>query len=194
MNFSIIENYTPRVEYNDFKKDFLDPSINVKTLQEKYDISRKQYCNLREQVLDETGLTSKPSTSIKDQSIQLITDKTYIRKYKNNNYFIQKIIKGKRRSFGIYSNMETARKVRDELIKNNWDKNLADELQMKYGVTNKNRLRKKALKQYNDFETLFLKGNSVKNIKKTLNLTDYQYNLLSKKVREKHNLKSKKRS
>ena len=88
MNFSIIENYTPRVEYNDFKKDFLDPSINVKTLQEKYDISRKQYCNLREQVLDETGLTSKPSTSIKDQSIQLITDKTYIRKYKNNNYFI----------------------------------------------------------------------------------------------------------
>ena len=194
MNFSIIENYTPRVEYNDFKKDFLDPSINVKTLQEKYDISRKQYCNLREQVLDETGLTSKPSTSIKDQSIQLITDKTYIRKYKNNNYFIQKIIKGKRRSFGIYANMETARKVRDELIKNNWDKNLADELQMKYGVTNKNRLRKKALKQYNEFETLFLKGNSVKNIKQTLNLTDYQYNLLSKKAREKHNLKSKKRS
>ena len=62
-NFRIIEGYEPDVDYEEFKKDFLNPYILVDELREKYGISPRKYNEYRARVLKETGLWRKPNVA-----------------------------------------------------------------------------------------------------------------------------------
>ena len=85
-----------------------------------------------ERVLEETGLSKKPSKTMKNTSTSIITDNTYIRQYKSGYYYILKKINGKRHHFGYYNDLDTVRFVRDELIEHDWDIGYHDFLREKY--------------------------------------------------------------
>lgn len=114
MNFRIIENPDDENLYNDFKKDFMDTSYSGLELMEKYGLGRTKYTSLRNKVCNELGLQRKPK---KEKSREYIVKNL-------DDWVIRKNINGKKVVFGSYSDLEIAMKVRDELVKCNWDKNL----------------------------------------------------------------------
>lgn len=135
VNFRIVEcNEKNDLEgiYSEFKEDFLNPNITVSRLYSKYGLSYRKYSLLRERVLEETGLSKKPSKTMKNTSTSIITDNTYIRQYKSGYYYILKKINGKRHHFGYYNDLDTVRFVRDELIEHDWDIGYHDFLREKY--------------------------------------------------------------
>lgn len=118
MNFRIIENTTDEQLYNNFKKDFIDTSYTALDLMKKYSLGRTKYNSLRDMVCDELGLKGKPKKEKSRANIVRNLD----------DWVIRKKINGKRVFFGSYKDLEIAIKVRDELIKCNWDKNLYPEI------------------------------------------------------------------
>lgn len=181
MNFKVIENHNILDNYNEFKQDYLNPRINVQTIKKKYDLSTKKYNTLRKKVYNETGIKTKPFKTMKNKTTKLINNKTYIHPYKEDKYFIQKKINGKRKSFGIYKDIDTAIKVRNILIKNNWDTRIAEKLKKQYSSNNK-RKYEEAEEKYEDFKKLYNNKKSVKEIQETLQITRYQYIHLTKKL------------
>lgn len=137
VNFKIVENnekdYLKQI-YPQFKEDFTNPQVTVQNIYHKYDLNYRKYSLLRERVLDETGLSKKPFVSMKNKSIDVINDDTYIRQYKSGYYYILKKINGKRHHFGYYNDLDTVRFVRDELIRHDWDIGYHDFLREKYGM------------------------------------------------------------
>ncbi len=180
MKFHIIENHQYNINYEEFKKDFTNPSITVDKLTKKYKINRTEYNKLRKKIIKETNLTSKPYKTMKNQPTKIITSTTYIKK-KNDYYYIQKKINGKRKNFGTYNNIETARKVRNQLIKHNWDNETYKKLYQEYGRPRKKKINE-AMEKYNEFEKLYNNHTKKETIKQKLNLTEYQYNNLRKKI------------
>lgn len=185
MNFRVIENYTHEIDYNGFKKDFLNPRIKVKDLRTKYDLNPKQYNHYKKIVLNETGIKQKPYLTMKNQTIPLIDNNTYIQRYKGDYYFIQKKLNGKRKSFGIYEDIQTARMVRNKLIENNWDTVLGEKLKKEYSITG---LKKTANKKYPLFKELYKNTDNRESIQEKLKLTDYQYNHLKNKIEKEEEL------
>ena len=55
--------------------------------------------------------------------------------YYNNKYHIYKTINGKRQNYGDYEDIEQARYIRQQLIKDNWDKTKIPEYLEKYDST-----------------------------------------------------------
>ena len=127
MNFKIIEGEDTRLTdiYDDFKTDFLNPSYSVRDLMKKYDISFNHYNKLRKSVCLELGISCKPKSEINKS--RLVNEDTYINRY-GKKYAIFKTLNHKRCSFGVYDDLETARLVRNELLKCNWDINCLDEI------------------------------------------------------------------
>ena len=117
LKFNIIEKRDINEIYPFFKKDFLNPSNTVDDLKRKFDLSRKEYNNLRSKVFNETGLKRKPCS--RQQNI-IITDDTYLNCTKNEKYIIMKSVDGEMKYFGQYDTKEEALKVRNKLIKQNW--------------------------------------------------------------------------
>lgn len=194
VNFKVIEgddSYLTEV-YESFKEDFLNPDVTVKDLKNKYDLSNAKYKNLRCKVLDETGLENKPQT-YHGRKVK-ITDKTYISSLPSGNYGVVKYIDGFKESFGTYYDYETARIVRDKLIENDWDMNLASELKKEYGAGRPRPSVEKAKLVYDEFEELFFKGVDMNEIIDELSINQYQYGVLSEMVRKEHGLLSKKNS
>lgn len=58
-----------------------------------------------------------------------------------NRYRIQKVLYGRRVSYGSYDTLEDAVKVRDELIKCNWDKKQLNKIREETGVRITRRIR-----------------------------------------------------
>ena len=90
VSFRVIENYQPSVDYDEFKKDFLNPSIRVPELKEKYGLSKGEWRDYRQRVLDDEGITRKPyrvdNNSILrqlDSSIEIRTGYEYIQRKDN---------------------------------------------------------------------------------------------------------------
>lgn len=190
VTFRFVENKDPMDIYNVFKEDFLNPHIHVPELRKKYDLSPSNYNYLRKQVLNETGLAEKPFVA--DSARYRADPLLYLTKNKNNSYRIYKVVDGVKTYFGTYKDLETAQKVRDKLIKYNWDKDKAEDLKKKYSVTSVKPKLDEALKQYDDFEKMFLEGYTRSELNDYFNFTNYQYDMLSRIIREKYNISRKK--
>lgn len=61
MNFKIIENHDDGVDYEELKKDYLDPTMAVAHICRKWGISRKRYNKYRKDIVKDTGVKRKPS-------------------------------------------------------------------------------------------------------------------------------------
>ena len=191
VNFRIVENPQDNLDeiYPEFKEDFLDETVLVADLKKKYSLSNSRYKTLRDRVFNETGLTQKPC---KMGGREFPLKKTsFIKKYRNGRCIIYKTVNGVKKSFGTYEDLETAQLVRDKLIESNWDDDVAEELKKKYIQPRIKPSLQSALPKMDEFEKLYLNGDSIDDIVTTLNITRYQYTLLSKEVRKKHNLLSK---
>lgn len=190
-NFRIVENYEPQVDYEEFKKDFLNPLMLKSDLRKKHDISDNQYNRYRERVLKETGLSRKPSTCHHTDMGKVMTcnhpNAEFIVKV-GDCYVITKTIKGKVHYFGRYKDYATAKMVRDKLYKANWDKSLGEELKQIYGMVRKKSALDKAKKVYNEFEDRYFNDldTTVSNILDDLGASGSAYRYLLMFLRENH--------
>ena len=53
---------------------------------------------------------------------------------RNDKFYLRRTIKGKMSSFGVYTRLEDAIKVRDYMEKNGWSKSKMNEACKKYGI------------------------------------------------------------
>lgn len=114
MNFRIIENSDDGELYDNFKRDFITDTYSGLELMKKYNLGKTRYASLRNKVCGELGLNRKPKKEKSNEHIVKHLDE----------WVIYKKINGKKVFFGSYMDLDVAIKVRDELIKCNWDKNL----------------------------------------------------------------------
>lgn len=121
MNFQIKESYTRKVPeyYEDFKKDYLNPKIQVKQIMKKYGLSKNNYNRLRKKAAKDTNVPIKPTKFSPNRN--KLGKTTYISKT-GDFYTINKRVEGKRVYFGRYPSLEEAIYVRDKLKKCGWDK------------------------------------------------------------------------
>lgn len=181
--FHIVEGVKPDVDYESFKKDFLNPNQKVDDIREKYNLSPSDYKEYRDRVLSETNLVRKPAFYGRDITIE---DETYItRRY--NGYDVFKHIKGKYKFFGKYKDLGTARLVRDKLIESNWDEEVAEELKKKYLPKRVKPSMIKAKECFSEFDDLYMNSNhSIKEIMEIMGITNTVYIHLLEMVRKKY--------
>lgn len=181
--FRIVEKVTPDVDYESFKKDFLDPNVTVDELSERYSLAPSDYREYRDRVLSETGLERKPAFHGRDIKIR---DETYItRRY--NGYDVFKHINGKYKFFGKYKDLGTARFVRDKLIESNWDEGVAEELKKKYLSKRIKPARKRALRCFDEFDDYYMNSDySINEIKEIMGITTGVYSHLLSMMRDKY--------
>lgn len=191
-NFTISSRTPPEVDYEEFKKDFLDCFVSVDELKEKYGLTNSEFKVYRQRVLDDTGLKRKPTYSYRPirffgqancgyrQNAEFIQEK-------NNGFIISKTTDGHTKYFGRYRDYETAQIVRDKLLESNWDENVGTYYKNKYGVLRGDRKPAfdKAKEIYPEFKELYLNSDlPIKQILKRLNATQRVYSYLIKMVRE----------
>lgn len=181
--FRIVEGFKPDVDYESFKKDFLDPNQKVDDIKEKYNLSPSDYMEYRNRVLDETGLPKKPAFYGRDITIK---DETYItRRY--NGYDVFKHIGGKYKFFGKYKDLGTARLVRDKLLECDWDEDVAEELKKKYLPERVKPSRNIAVKRFDEFDDLYMNSShTIKEIKEIMGISNSVYSHLLVLMREKY--------
>lgn len=191
-NFNIIEGHTVEINYEEFKDDFLNPYFLAEDVRKKYGLSPKQYKVYRKKVLNETGLTRKPTkTEYKLLERLPINTKSlcseYIREY-NGNYIIKKIINHKTKYYGRYEDYDTAVMVRDKLVKCDWDEEIARELVSVYGMKRLRPALEKAKELYEEYEFRYFydRDTTVGNIKKEMGITQTIYSYLLMLLRANH--------
>ena len=188
-NFRIIENYEPSVDYEEFKKDFLNPLMLKGDLRKKHDISDNQYKRYRERVLDETGLSRKPSTCHHTEIERVCNhpNAEFIVKV-GSYYVVNKTTKGKTYYFGRYKDYATAKMVRDKLYEANWDVTLGEELKQIYGMVRRKLALDKAKDVYDEFEDRYFNDldTTVGDILDDLNANGNVYRYLLMLLRENH--------
>ena len=163
ITFKVIENYKPDIDYEEFKKDFLNPCTRVPELREKYGLSKGEWKKYRKRVLDECGLNRKPYRLDYYGTLKkYLPDKCpikhgdeYIQK-KPNGYIVVKTTDGVAMYFGRYATIECARKIRNKLVASDWDRELGAYLKMKYGVERMKPMKIKALSMYPEFEKKYI--------------------------------------
>ena len=181
--FHIVEGVKPDVDYESFKKDFLDPNQKVDDIKEKYNLSPSDYMEYRNRVLDETGLSKKPAFYGRDITIK---DETYItRRY--NGYDVFKHINGKYKFFGKYKDLGTARLVRDKLLECDWDEEVAEELKKKYLPERVKPSRNIAVQRFDEFDDLYMNSShTIKEIKEIMGISNSVYSHLLVLMKEKY--------
>lgn len=190
--FNIIEGYEPDIDYDEFKKDFLNPYILVKELLDKYRISKKVYREYRDKILKETGLWKKPNIaqqrSVKGTPFtRECKNAEYIQRI-NGDYVVVKTIGYTTTYYGRYDDYETARMVRDILVKNNWNNEIGMELKALYGKKHLKPSLEKAKEVYDEYETryFFDREHTLEEIKHDLGIKGRTYDYLRMLLREKH--------
>lgn len=187
-NFTISYRKPPEVDYEEFKKDFLDCFVKIDEIREKYDLTKSEFMDYRQRVLDETGLKRKPTYSYRP--IHFFDDAEYIQK-KNNGFIVVKSYRSgkdtKTKYFGRYADYNTAKMIRDKLVESDWDEGLGAYLKQKYALS-RVELRPayaKAEELYPEFKELYLHSPlQVKEIKAKLELTNRVYKYLLDMVRD----------
>lgn len=181
--FHIVENPTHYVDYESFKKDFLNPNIKVRELREKYDLSPSDYKEYRDRVLSETNLVRKPAYYGRDITIQ---NEPYITR-RCDGYDVVKYFDRKYKFFGKYKDLGTARLVRDKLIECDWDEDVAEELKKKYTFRRMSPSMIKAKECFSEFDDLYMNSNYlIKEIMEIMGITNTVYVHLLGMMREKY--------
>lgn len=112
INYRIIEGAYIDIDYEEFKKDYMDISVPKADILEKYDLTHNRYLKYGNQVYEETGFKRK-------RGVRPMSSRTHIREY-NGRYRIDKEINGRKIYIGTFKTMEDARRARDYLVKHNW--------------------------------------------------------------------------
>lgn len=190
-NFNIIEGYEVNVNYEEFKKDFLNPYISVIELREKYGMSNRVYKKYRSKILKETGLSRKPTQNyqkfIKGLPISHeFVNRDYIRRI-GDSFTVVKTTGYSTHYFGRYDNFETALMVRDKLVEHNWNIEYGNELKALYSKTRAKPSLALAVKIYDEFEKrYFAREQPISEIKEDMNISKQTYSYLLKLIRNKH--------
>lgn len=194
-NFIITTRTIIDVDYEAFKEDFLNPYLKVDYLKEKYGMSNSDWKHYRNMVLEDTGLSRKPSYNRMDcVRVHKADDRPnlHLRKV-GDNYIIVKSW-GHRpnrtvKHYGRYADIETARMVRDKLVDSDWDYNVSAYLKNKYGMDRKKPAYLKALDIYPVFEDYYFHSKlKITEICDKLNITLRMYEYLIQMIRENHNV------
>lgn len=195
VTFRVIENYEPVVDYDEFKKDFLNPLTRSSDLKEKYGLSKTRWRDYKNRVCDECNIARKPIAKYHSQIIRkafpnLAPPKgmEYIQR-KQGGYIVVKTFDRHCYYFGRYKSLECAKKVRDKLVMCDWNLTVGEELKEKYGLKRGwfKPAKIKALQYYDEFEQLYLFSDMpVVDIKKKMNLTSSMYKYLTDEIHHRH--------
>ena len=116
--FRIIENYDDGVDYVEFKKDYYNPDLNRKQICEKWGISLKNFEKYRRHIVEETGDNSRRKSNSHGKKARSWDDR-YIYEY-TDGFHLKKTIDGLLWTFGIFSSVEEARKMREYYEEKEW--------------------------------------------------------------------------
>ena len=174
-------------DYESFNKDYCNPYISKKELQEKYNLSDGMYYNRSKYATECTGFRRKAGRQ-SNRSMRNI----YKRK---NHYEIRKGGGRYTRYCGTYKDLKTAYMVRDLLDHCNWTSDIIKDCIKNFGVKRNTRgsnqynspLTFKALDKYPEFERMFLSGEySYQRILDELGFTRHQYNVCHRELKKKY--------
>ena len=190
--FNLIEGNYYTTDYEEFKKDFLNPNLSKKDVITKHGLSEGSYNEYKDKVREETGISRKPTKhSFTHISRSPVNPMSNIRKSpKCDGWFIEKTIDGKKHYLGRYETLETAMKVRDIFYQHGWDVSLKDKLIVEYGITSyKTPALYRAMELYPKFEDLYLNSDlTIKQIKEKLGISYRVYSHLLKMIRKNHGI------
>lgn len=113
LNFRIVEGDYEDVDYDSFKKDYMDMFIPKSEILKKYDLSHARYLRYARMVTEETGFKRM-------RGVNPVGFMTHIRDCHNGKFRVDKQLNGKKLYCGTYDSLEKARMVRDYLVHNNW--------------------------------------------------------------------------
>lgn len=188
--FKIVENHLADIDYDEFKKDFLDPYMTAKEVKDKHDMTKGQWNEYRLRVLEEEHIDRKPSYTWGKMHYMWKTPKSceYIQKTHNGYVIAKKWGSGeKSRSsfYGRYKDYDTAKYVRDKLVEADWDYTLAVMLMDKYAVSKRFvRAMDKAEAIYEDFKyDYFHSPDYIKDVCKKYHIGDRVYQILLRMIR-----------
>ena len=118
-NFRIIEGEYEDIDYESFKKDYMNQFVHKSEILKKYGLKHNRYLKYGRRVYEETGFKRK-------SGVPYPKDMTNIRRAGHGKYSIYKVVNGKKLFYGTYDTVEEARKVRNFLIEHNWSSNAID--------------------------------------------------------------------
>lgn len=118
-NFRIIEGESDEIDYESFKKDYMNQFIHKSEILKKYDLNHNRYLKYGRRVFEETGFKRK-------SGVPYPKSMTNIRRGGHGTYSIYKTINGKKLFCGTYDSVDEARKVRNFLISHNWSNEAID--------------------------------------------------------------------
>ena len=185
VTFRIVEG-NDDFDWEGFCKDYAEDILTKKEILKKYDISLSQYYKRSKYAQEVTGYRRK-------KGAKTSFDERYIKKVGEGQFQINKNLNGFRVYCGSYPSLRVAKKVRDELIKCNWNEDTMKELRMKYGNTHKGRpcnqhtgslISQKALSKFDEFKELYMSGEySYYEILQKLEFTKHMYTVCLRKLK-----------
>ena len=113
LNFRIVEGDHENVDYESFKKDYMNMFVSKAEILRKYGLTHNRYLKYGNMVYEETGFKRK-------RGVNSIGAFTNIRDCHNGTYSVRKEMNGRKLHCGTYDSLEKARMVRDYLVHNNW--------------------------------------------------------------------------
>lgn len=137
LNFRVIENYSPDVDFEEFERDFLN-CMTKKELMKKYDLSIGYWKEFRDKVYEKHPHMKRRTGGripiIRERHRVCDDTGSYIKRSEQGNWTIYRRHNNKLRSYGSYSKRDTAEMVRGELVKYNWNKYVAYDLIKDYAM------------------------------------------------------------
>ena len=181
INFKIVEgSYGTDVDFEQLKKDYLNPNVYVDDILKKHNISRREYRNLKARLAEETGVSRKPS-NLRGHSSFIGVVKYISQDPLTQKYRVAKFVDGVLRHFGRYESLEDAINVRNKLAKNNWDwEYYINKIKPHYFST---KLDEKEDDVMNEFRKDYLNGMPVHELMSKYGLTKHRYYQLSTSIK-----------
>lgn len=177
VNFNIIENYEPDFDYEDAKRDWIDPTLSTKEVREKYELSHARYRDFTTRVKKETGVYRKPTMN-REPYFTNSKNAQYIRKI-DDRFIVTKIRNNRTLFHGLFDDYETALLVRDKMVASDWDYDLGVLLLDKYGHRRVAPNLEKAKELYPIYREEYLNSDKlVSEIREELNIPTRVYNYL----------------
>ena len=189
VKFRIVEYTPPVVDYESFKEDFCNPMITVAEMREKYNLSNGEWKHYRSRVLEDTGLSRKPSTRM---GVHPSANYEHIH-MRGDEYIVSKTTGVSTRYYGRYSDYGTAKMVRDKLVESGWDNHLGMYLRDKYALARRKPAYDKAVELYPVFEDYYLNSSlTIKEILSEMDITQKTYRYLLAMIKENTGIKHRK--
>ena len=187
LTFTIVEGRYPTVDYEEFKKDFLNEDMLVEDIRRKHELSPSRYNELRAKVCEDLGISRKPTRghSILKHYNKYFPENMNIQKAYTGGYYIVKVKNKKTLRFGRYEDIETARMVRDKLAESDWDLAVGDELMEKYAIKNDSLAKNRAKSLYPKFEEVYFHSDlSMSEILKKYHISSNLYGILLNMIKK----------